>query len=238
MSICLTCRSSTENQPTSQGSVYLPIMKTGDVLAAGMCCHRGRQGEKRAPTTLNITTLIGFFSGKELVSTWLKQVIWLYAVYWIRHTVKVCLLSLQSLTLSTSVFCLFKASHCQSLFCLFEDLLSVCRGRVGVKGRLEYLVLVRVLSWVVRYFVWPHRMLPGWVGPGAGLGCRGRVGWLGGCLASQQHSNVSQERICSDNCTCCHTKIEVADQTFYLTQPQYNDTGPSSPSADSIAPGA
>ena len=38
-------------------------------------------------------------------------------------------------------------------------------------------------------------------------------------------------------CTCCHTEIEVADQTFYLTQSQYTDTGPTSPSADPVTPG-
>ena len=45
-------------------------------------------------------------------------------------------------------------------------------------------------------------------------------------------------RICSDNFTCCHTEIEAADQTFHLTQSQYIDTGPTSPSADPITPGA
>ena len=64
------------------------------------------------------------------------------------------------------------------------------------------------------------------------------VGWLVGCLTSQQHASVSQGRICSDNFTCCHTEIEVADPTFYLTQSQYTDTGPTSPSADPITPGA
>ena len=59
-----------------------------------------------------------------------------------------------------------------------------------------------------------------------------------GCLTSQQHASVSQGRICSDNFTCCHTEIEVADPTFYLTQSQYTDTGPTSPSADPIMPGA
>ena len=66
------------------------------------------------------------------------------------------------------------------------------------------------------------------------------VGWLVGCLTSQQHTSVSQGRICSDNVTCCHTEIEVADQTFHLTQSQYTDTGPTSPSTDPItrqAPG-
>ena len=64
------------------------------------------------------------------------------------------------------------------------------------------------------------------------------VGLLVGCLTSQQHASVSQGRICSDNLTCCHTEIEVADQTFYLTQSQYTDTGRTSPSADPITPGA
>ena len=59
---------------------------------------------------------------------------------------------------------------------------------------------------------------------------------LVGCLTTQQHDSVSQGRICSDNFTCCHTEIEVAD--FYLTQSQYIDTGPTSPSADPITPGA
>ena len=57
-------------------------------------------------------------------------------------------------------------------------------------------------------------------------------------LTSQQHASVSQGRICSDNFTCCHTEIQVADQTFHLTQSQYTDTGPTSPSADPITPGA
>ena len=61
---------------------------------------------------------------------------------------------------------------------------------------------------------------------------------LVGCVASQQHASVFQVRICSDNFTCCYTEIEVADQTFYLTQSKYTDTGPTSPSADPIAPGA
>ena len=59
-----------------------------------------------------------------------------------------------------------------------------------------------------------------------------------GCLTSQQHASVSQGRICSDNFMSCHTEIEVADQTFYLTQSQYTDTRPTSPSTDPITPGA
>ena len=50
--------------------------------------------------------------------------------------------------------------------------------------------------------------------------------------------SVSQGRICSENGTCCHTEMQVADQTFYLAQSQYTDTGPSCPSADPITLGA
>ena len=70
------------------------------------------------------------------------------------------------------------------------------------------------------------------------FGATGFVCLLVGCLTSQQHASVSQGRICSDNFTCCHTEIEVADPTFCLTQSQYTDTGPTSPSADPITPGA
>ena len=59
---------------------------------------------------------------------------------------------------------------------------------------------------------------------------------LVGCLASQQRSSVSQERISPHDCTCCHTEIEVADQTFHLTQSQYTDTGPTNPSTDPKVP--
>ena len=72
---------------------------------------------------------------------------------------------------------------------------------------------------------------------GAGGGAE-FVCWLVTCLTSQQRVSVSQERICSDNFTCCHTEIEAADQTFYLTHLQYTDTGPTSPSVDPITPGA
>ena len=59
-----------------------------------------------------------------------------------------------------------------------------------------------------------------------------------GCLMSQEHASVSQGRICTDNFACCHTEIEVADQTFYLTQSQYTDTWLTSPCADPLMPGA
>ena len=58
------------------------------------------------------------------------------------------------------------------------------------------------------------------------------------CLTSQQHVSVSPGQICLDNCMCCHTQIEVADPTFCLTQSQYTDTGPTSPSSDPVTKGA
>ena len=71
-----------------------------------------------------------------------------------------------------------------------------------------------------------HQLLPNW------------VSMFVGCLTSQQHANASQRRIYSDNCTCCDTETAVSDQTFYLTQSQYTDTGPTSLSTDPITPGA
>ena len=59
-----------------------------------------------------------------------------------------------------------------------------------------------------------------------------------GCLTSQQHASVSRGRICTDNFACCHTEMEVADQTFYLTQSQYSDSRPTSTSADPKTLGA
>ena len=64
-----------------------------------------------------------------------------------------------------------------------------------------------------------------WGGGGGGLwgeevGCL--VAWL---LNVPSNMLVYlRGRICSDNFTCCHAEIEVADQTSYLTQSQYTDT--------------
>ena len=60
---------------------------------------------------------------------------------------------------------------------------------------------------------------------------------LNGCFTSQQHASVSQGRICSENCTCCHTETEAADQTCSLAKSQYTDTWPTSPRADPVMPG-
>ena len=60
---------------------------------------------------------------------------------------------------------------------------------------------------------------------------------LVGCLKSQQHASVSHGQISSDNCTCCHIEIEVA-QTCHLIQSQHTDTRPTSPSSNPMTPGA
>ena len=70
------------------------------------------------------------------------------------------------------------------------------------------------------------------------VSARGIVRLLVGSLPSKRHASASQGRICSDNCTCCHTESGVADQVSYLTRSQYTDTGPTSPSADPTTPGA
>ena len=56
-----------------------------------------------------------------------------------------------------------------------------------------------------------------------------------GCLTSQQRASVSQERICSEKFTCCHTEVEVADQT----SPSHSVLTPGRPvpDADPITPG-
>ena len=78
-----------------------------------------------------------------------------------------------------------------------------------------------------------YEMWSGFVGYGLGLQCL----FVGG-LMSQQHASVSQGQICSDNFTCCQTEIEIVGPTFHLTQSLNTDTGPTSPSADPITPGA
>ena len=67
-----------------------------------------------------------------------------------------------------------------------------------------------------------------------------KVAFVGlfGCLMFQQHASVSQEWSCTDNFSCCHTEIEIEDQTFYLTQSHYTDTRLTGPSTDPIIPGA
>ena len=67
---------------------------------------------------------------------------------------------------------------------------------------------------------------------------RPRGGVVGaGWLLNVPATTVPQGPTCSDNCTCCHAETQVADQTSRLTQSQYTDTGPASPSADPTWPG-
>ena len=36
---------------------------------------------------------------------------------------------------------------------------------------------------------------------------------------------------------CCHSEVEVGDQTCYLTQSHCTDSGPASPSTEPLMPG-
>ena len=62
------------------------------------------------------------------------------------------------------------------------------------------------------------------------------------CVICASRWEASRARIyhrpnCSDKCTCRHTEIRVPDQTSCLTQSQSTDAGPTSASANPIAPG-
>ena len=78
--------------------------------------------------------------------------------------------------------------------------------------------------------------LPSGLRPGL-LSLATNQGWLVACLTSQQHASVSQGRICSDNCTFCHTETSCRP-TIHLIQSQNINTGPTSPSASPVTPGA
>ena len=58
---------------------------------------------------------------------------------------------------------------------------------------------------------------------GQGQQRSGKSTWKGSiflCWLLDVPASVFQGRICSDKCTCCHTKTEAADQTFCLSQSQ------------------
>ena len=48
-----------------------------------------------------------------------------------------------------------------------------------------------------------------------------------GCLTSQQHAGVSHGRMCSNNCTCCHTEIKL--QIKLSISPSHSILTPSHP---------
>ena len=62
------------------------------------------------------------------------------------------------------------------------------------------------------------------------------ISWLIWCPSST-HS-VSLGQIYSDKCTCSHTKMQVANQTWFLTPSQYTDTWMIIPGSDPVMPGA
>ena len=114
---------------------------------------------------------------------------------------------------------------------------STCRTCVVVFSVVVPQSVSGVVSWLCRKRL--HRSARGYDGQvGAVLEVFFLFCLFVGCLTSQQHVSVSQGRIYLDNFACCHIEIEVAFQTFHLTQSQYTDTGPTSPGADPIMPGA
>ena len=69
-----------------------------------------------------------------------------------------------------------------------------------------------------------------------GVRCGGdmEVGASFGLLNVHATCRVYEGRLSGDNCTCCHSEIEVADQTCYLTQQQHIDPVSISPGTDLI----
>ena len=59
-----------------------------------------------------------------------------------------------------------------------------------------------------------------------------------GCLTSQPHASISQERVCTGSSKCCHTETGVTDQTCYLIQSQYADNCPTILCTDPMTPAA
>ena len=151
------------------------------------------------------------------------------------------------------VGCLTSQHHssvCQGRIC--SDNFTCCHTEIEVANQTFYLTLShytdtgQTRSYNARHLLLgSHHRMAGLFRCGVDLKDRLKamntavrfVCLLVGCLTSQQHASVSQGRICSDNFTCCHTEIEVADQIFYLTKSQYIDTRLTSPSTDPITQG-
>ena len=134
----------------------------------------------------------------------------------------ICLTSQQQASVSQGRICLMSQQHAsvsQGWICLTsQQQASVSQGRICLMSQQHASVS------------------QGWIcltSQQQASVSQGRI-----CLTSQQQASPSQGRICSDNFTCCYTEKEVADQMLYLTQSQHTDTGPTSPSADPITPGA
>ena len=55
-----------------------------------------------------------------------------------------------------------------------------------------------------------------------------------GCLPSKEHDSASQGRIREENCMCCYTEKENADQSCDARHSQQADTGSTSPSVNPV----
>ena len=151
---------------------------------------------------------------------------WSWWSWWWRSRRR-CNLCCLCCCLSTFIISFFLSFSCPFYFFLSFCILTVCRC-LHTCSFTEVFAIINSPDYPA-----PRRT----PSPPPGQNC-GFVVLFVGCLTSQQHASVSQGRICSDNFTCCHTEIEAADHTFHLTQSQYTDTGPTSPSTDPITPGA
>ena len=61
------------------------------------------------------------------------------------------------------------------------------------------------------------------------------VGSFVGWLLNVPNAYVSEGRNCLNNhFMCCHTEVEVANQTCFQIQSQYTDTGPTRPMTDAV----
>ena len=96
---------------------------------------------------------------------------------------------------------------CEFVDSNFETLMTHMYGSHVLRALLEALSGVPVVNELKKSQKSGHGR---YFNKGMSLGC---CSWLLACLTSQQHASASQRRICSDNCLCCSTEIEVAVQT-------------------------
>ena len=109
--------------------------------------------------------------------------------------------------LITCNMCANHVQHIKHLSC------ATCRVTCHVVRRGSSAKFDKVeIAFILALFYWLNHS------PFYRLALRAAACLFVGCLTSQQHTSVSQGRICSDNYKCCHTELEVADQTFHLTQ--------------------
>ena len=145
-----------------------------------------------------------------------------------------------SLSVCQSMF--LSVSGCQSVS-LVEDVLRKAQAQ-GLKIQLHSVLrsdmnMVIQFASSVSYLVGTHSLFAQifpisrrW----ASTACFTLCKMLVGCSTSHTAS-ITQGWICLDNCACCYTEIETADQTSCSSQSQCTEIRPASPSAYPIMPG-